>query len=307
MRKTCLDMIHRLAARDPRVVYVGSDPSAGTLKQMAADLPERFVIEGIAEANLIGMAAGMAMDGLMPFVHTIATFLTRRCLEQVAVDVCLHDLPVRLVGNGGGLVYAPLGPTHTAIDDVALFSALPGMTVVAAADADEMTRLMEASLDWPGPLYIRLGKGGDPVISRPEAGFAIGRAIPMRDGADVLMVSTGVMTGRALAAAERLAADGIGCAVLHAHTVKPFDAEQTVAMARGKRLVVSVEEHSRVGGLGAAVLDALAAAGSVGPTLRLALPDSFVHHYGSQDALLARFGLQPEGIASAVAQAIRRR
>jgi transketolase len=307
MRKTCLDMIHRLALTDPRVVYVGSDPSAGTLKQMAKDIPDRFIIEGIAEANLIGMAAGMAMDGLMPFVHTIATFLTRRSFEQVAIDVCLHELPVRLVGNGGGLVYAPLGPTHTAIDDLALFSALPGMAVVACADAAEMTRLMQASLSWPGPLYIRLGKGGDPVISRPEAGFAIGRAIPMRAGSDVLLVSTGVMTGRALAAAEMLAADGLDCAVLHAHTVKPFDAEQTVAMARGKRLVVSLEEHSRVGGLGAAMLDALAAAGPVPPTLRLALPDAFIHQYGSQDALLERFGLQPAGIAAQVTQATRRR
>ncbi|OAN45392.1 transketolase family protein [Magnetospirillum moscoviense] len=307
MRKTCLDMIHRLALTDSRVVYVGSDPSAGTLKQMAKDVPDRFIIEGIAEANLIGMAAGMAMDGLMPFVHTIATFLTRRCYEQVAIDVCLHDLPVRLVGNGGGLVYAPLGPTHTAIDDLALFSALPGMAVVACSDADEMVRLMQASLSWPGPLYIRLGKGGDPVISKEENGFAIGRAIPMRKGSDVLLVSTGVMTGRALAAAEILEADGIGCAVLHAHTVKPFDGEQTVALAQGKRLVVSVEEHSRIGGLGAAVLDALAASGPVPPTLRLALPDSFVHQYGSQDALLERFGLQPEGIAASITQAIRKR
>jgi transketolase len=307
MRKACLDSIHRLALADPRVVYVGSDPSAGTLKDMARDCPDRFIIEGISEANLIGMAAGLAMDGFMPFVHTIATFLTRRCFEQVAVDVCLHHLPVRLVGNGGGLVYAPLGPTHTAIEDLALFSALPDMTIVAVADAEEMRRLMEASLDWPGPIYIRLGKGGDPVISAAERGFAIGRAISMQDGGDVLLVSTGVMTGRALAAAAALAADGVACQVLHMHTVKPLDVETLADAAAGKRLVVSIEEHSRIGGLGAAVLGALSDAGVMVPVLRLGLPDAFVHQYGSQDGLLERFGLQPAGIAHAVRVYLERR
>ena len=149
---------------------------------MKKEFPSRYYMEGIAEANVIGMAAGMAMDGFIPYVNTIATFITRRCYEQVAVDLCLHDLPVRLIGNGGGYVYAPLGPTHQAIEDIAIMRALPHMTVTAVCDAEEMTRLMDATLDWPHPIYIRLGKGGDPVISKPERGFAIGKAIDMIDG-----------------------------------------------------------------------------------------------------------------------------
>ena len=167
MRKRCLDMVYTLAQRDERVVFIGSDLSPGLLGEMKKAYPARYYMEGVAEANIIGMAAGMAMEGLVPYVNTIATFITRRCYEQVALDLCLHDLPVRLIGNGGGYVYAPLGPTHQAIEDIAIMRALPNMTVAAVCDAEEMTRLMTASLEWPHPIYIRLGKGGDPIVSRP--------------------------------------------------------------------------------------------------------------------------------------------
>src|SRR5712691_2234737 len=224
MRKRSLDMVHALARRDERVVFIGSDLSPNLLGDMKKEYPQRYYMEGIAEANVIGMAAGMAMEGFIPYVNTIATFITRRCYEQVAVDLCLHDLPVRLIGNGGGYVYAPLGPTHQAIEDIAIMRALPNMTVTAVCDAEEMTRLMAASLDWPHPIYIRLAKGGDPVVSRPENGFAIGKAIDMADGAggeaQALLVATGVATASALEARERLAGQGLRCRLLHVHTVK---------------------------------------------------------------------------------------
>src|SRR6204780_2526697 len=196
MRATCQNMVYDLAKRDKRVIFIGSDLSPGLLADMKKEMPERWYMEGITEANVIGMAAGFAMEGYIPYVNTIATFITRRCYEQVAVDVCLHDLPVRLVANGGGTVYAPLGPTHLAIEDIAIMRALPNMTVVAVCDAPEMIRLMEQTLDWPKPIYIRLGKGGEPVVSRAELGFRIGRAIRMRpararDG--VALMATGVM------------------------------------------------------------------------------------------------------------------
>src|SRR5438093_263210 len=202
MRNTCLNMVYELAKRDPRVLFVGSDLSPGLLADMKRDMPERWYMEGITEANVIGMSAGLAMEGFIPYVNTIATFITRRCYEQVAVDLCLHNLPVRLIGNGGGLVYAPLGPTHLAIEDIAIMRALPNMTVVSVCDADEMNRFMEQTLDWPGPIYIRLAKGFDPIVSDAARGFAIGRAIVMREAApqrpNVLLVATGVATTRAL-------------------------------------------------------------------------------------------------------------
>ena len=309
MRNTCLSMVHSLARDDERVVFVGSDLSPGLLSGMQREMPDRYYMEGIAEANLIGMAAGLAMEGYIPYVNTIATFITRRCYEQVAVDLCLHNLPVRLIGNGGGLVYAPLGPTHMAIEDIAILRCLPNMAVVAVADAEEMKRLMRASLEWDGPLYIRLAKGGDPIVSRPENGFAIGRAILIRRAEtprSVVFMSTGIMTTNCLAAAEQLRAHGIDSSVLHVHTIKPLDEIAVVEHATGARLVVTVEEGVAIGGLGSAITDVLAAHGPrpVPQILRLALPDAFPHKYGVQNDLLAVYGLTPDQIRASVVRTL---
>jgi len=312
VRKRSLDMVYELAQRDDRVVFIGSDLSPGLLANMKKAYPDRWFMEGVAEANVIGMAAGMAMEGYVPYVNTIATFITRRCYEQVAVDLCLHDLPVRLIGNGGGYVYAPLGPTHEAIEDIAIMRALPNMTVTAVCDAEEMTRLMNATLDWPHPIYIRLAKGGDPVVSRPENGFALGKAIEMTNGAgaraDVLIVSTGVATTQALDAVKKLAQQGVPCRLLHIHTIKPLDADAIIEAARGARLIVTAEEHSVVGGLGSAVLETLADAGETIPRVkRLGIGDDFTHHYGSQKALMDMWGISADGIIAAVTEGLGKR
>ncbi len=181
MRQTCVDMVYELAKQDERVVFIGSDLSPGLLSKMKQEFPDRHYMEGVYEANIIGMAAGLAMEGYIPYVNTIATFISRRDYEQIAVDICMHNLPVRLIANGGGVVYAPLGPTHLATEDISIMRALPNMTVVAVSDAPEMVRFMKATLHWPQPIYIRLGKGGDEIVSREENGFAIGKTISMFD------------------------------------------------------------------------------------------------------------------------------
>jgi len=301
MRQTAMNAIYTLAQRDPRVVFIGSDLGAGTLAEMRERMPERFYMEGVSEQHIVGMAAGLAMEGYVPYVNTIATFLTRRCFEQIAIDVCLHDLPVRLIASGGGAVYAPLGPTHMAVEDLAMLRTLPNMTICAPVDADEMARLMDASLDLPGPLYVRIAKGGDPIVSRPEHGFRIGRAIAMRDGSDVTIVSTGIMTGHALEAAGILAASGIHAGVLHVHTVKPLDGDALAAAAGTSGLVVTLEEHTRIGGLGSAVAEFFADRGIRVGLLRLGLPDRFSHTYGSQHAVLEETGLTPAAVAASIA------
>jgi transketolase len=312
MRPTCVDKVFELAERDPRVAYIGSDLDPPLVKRMKQEMPGRAFMEGVSEQHIVGMSAGLAMEGFIPYVHTIATFITRRCYEQVAVDLCLHNLPVRLIGNGGGLVYAPLGPTHLAIEDIAIMRALPNMTVVSVCDADEMKRFMDQTLDWPGPIYIRLAKGFDPIVSRPELGFTIGKAIVMREaiGRDrVLLVSTGVATTRALDAATTLAAEGIECTVMHMHTVKPLDIEALLHHAGFARLIVTIEEHTLVGGLGSAVVDALIEhlPGAMPPVKRLGIPDVFAHKYGSQDQLMELYGLQPPAIAQTVRDGLQRR
>src|ERR1700730_2327624 len=210
MRPACVNKVFDLAKRDPRVVYIGSDLSPDLTERMKTEMPGRAFMEGVSEAHVVGMAAGLAREPFIPFVQSTLRFITRGCYDQVAVDLCLHNLPVRLIGNGGGLVYAPLGPTHLAIEDIAIMRALPNMTVVAVCDADEMKRLMDQTLGWPGPIYIRLAKGYDPIVSRPELDFRIGKAIVMREAAGpgprVLVVATGVATTRALEAADMLAA-----------------------------------------------------------------------------------------------------
>jgi transketolase len=312
MRNTCLNMVHELAKRDERVLFIGSDLSPGLLGEMKREMPHRHYMEGVTEANVIGMAAGLAMDGFIPYVNTIATFITRRCYEQVAVDLCLHNLPVRLIGNGGGLVYAPLGPTHLAIEDMAIMRVLPNMAVVAVCDAPEMIRFMELSLDWPSPIYIRLAKGGDQIVSRDSNGFTIGKAIPMRKARrrhPVALISTGVMTTNCLAAANLLEREGVDASVLHVHTVKPLDEAEILEHAAGARLVVTAEEGVAIGGLGSAVTDLLV--GQLGRSLpaimRLALPDAFPHKYGSQSDLFELYGLMPQQIAASVASALSKK
>jgi transketolase len=303
-------MVYDLAKRDKRVIFIGSDLSPGLLADMKKEMPERWYMEGITEANVIGMAAGLAMEGYVPYVNTIATFITRRCYEQVAVDLCLHELPVRLIGNGGGLVYAPLGPTHLAIEDIAIMRALPNMTVTAACDAKEMVRLMNCTLDWPHPIYIRLAKGGDPVVSREENGFAIGKAIPMvraRSRRSVVLMATGVMTTNCLAAADLLSKDGHDVSVVHFHTVKPLDEDAVLEFADGAELVVTVEEGTRIGGFGSAVTDVLVEKLGVAipPVLRIGLPDAFPHKYGLQEELFEVFGLAPAQIAARTVKSLK--
>ncbi len=308
MRETCLRGVYELAKRDERVVFIGSDLGADTLKDFRREMPDRYFMEGVSEAALVGMAAGLALEGRIPYFNTIGTFITRRCFEQVVDDLCLHNLPVRLLGSGGGLVYAPLGPTHQAIEDIAIFRAIPHMTIVAPADASEMTRLMAATLDWPGPIYVRIAKGGDPVITKDDGPFVIGRGVPLREGKDALLVATGVMGKACLDAADGLQARGVSCGVLHLPTVKPLDAEAILARADGTRAVVSVEEHTVIGGLGSAVAEVLAEGGLSGARrfARMGIPDVFADRYGSQASLLARFGLTTEGISEKVLSLLSR-
>jgi len=307
MRKTSLDMVYELARQDSRIFFIGSDLGIGTLKQFKAEMPGRYLMEGVSEANIVGVAAGLALEGKIVYINTIATFLTRRCFEQVALDLCLHNANVRLIGSGGGLVYAPLGPTHEAIDDIAIFRALPRMTIVAPADADEMRRLMPLTVDHSGPIYIRLGKGGDPIVSRAGVPFRIGQAISMREGSDALIVTTGVMLKPALDAAAGLEREGLETAVLHLPTIKPFDTAAVCEWADRVPVVVSVEEHTVIGGLGSAVAEAIAEANFDSPKRfrRIGLPDVFPDRYGSQASLMARYGLTADRIAETVQALVR--
>lgn len=302
MRKTSLDSVYQLAKVDPRVVFIGSDLGPGVLDGMKKEIPDRFFMEGVSEQHIIGMAAGLALNGFIPYINTIATFLTRRCYEQVALDLCLQDLPVRLIASGGGAVYAPLGPTHLAVEDLAIMRAMPNMAVIAPCDAEEMRRLMVASIDWPHPMYIRLAKGGDAVVSRPEQGFQIGKAILLREPGTGLFITTGVMTQLALKAIDKLSTEGIFCGLLHMHTIKPLDHTALLHWLPKVDAVVTVEEHTRIGGMGSAVLECCSdeMPEQAFKVVRIGIPDHFADQYGTQDTLLAHWGLTVDALCQSM-------
>jgi transketolase len=300
MRKTCLNCIYELAKADERVFFIGSDLGYGVLKEFRETIPERFFMEGISEACVVGMASGLAMEGKVVYVNTIATFLARRAFEQIVVDACLHDVPVRFVANGGGLVYAPLGSTHLAIEDLSALRCVPNLTILAPADAMEMAALMPLTLDWPHPIYIRLAKGYDPIVTPADARRAIGQAVVAASGGDVLFITAGVCLQRALEARELLGAKGLTAGVLHLPTIKPLDETAILDAVSAARVVITVEENTLQGGLGDAVAALLLESGlHQGRRFRrLGLPDLFPDAYGSQEELLRRYGLSADNLAA---------
>jgi transketolase len=296
MRNTSLNAVYDLAKESERVVFIGSDLGPGVLDSLKKDYPSRFFMEGVSEQHIIGMAAGLAMDGFIPYINTIATFLTRRCYEQVTLDLGLHNLPVRLIASGGGVVYAPLGPTHLAIEDIALMRSIPNMTVIAPCDAEEMKRLMPQTLSWPNPIYIRLGKGGDEVVSDPKHGFTIGKAILLKEPKHGLFITTGITTQIALQAAKMLEYDDFQAGVLHMHTIKPLDEAALAQWLPEVPTIVTVEEHLRHGGLGSAVLEF---ANDFLPEYssrirRIGFSDKFPEQYGTQNSLMGHLGITKE-------------
>ncbi len=307
MRSAFIDAIFELAAQDPRVAYIGSDLSPELMARMQAEMPGRAFMEGVSEQACVDMAAGMAMDGMIPWVHTIATFLTRRSFEQIAL-AAQQNLPVRLLGNGGGLIYSHLGPSHLALDDIALMRSIPNMTVICPCDAEEARQLALASKDYPGPIYFRVGWTQEPCLSPSEIFIGIPRLARQwiePSSASVLMVSTGSITAQAVDASELLINSGIWCRVLHCHTVKPLDLDGIVRASRDVELIVIVEEHSLIGGLCSAVADAANMTGALaltGATLMLGIgiPDVWPERYGTRDELLTIYGLQPDQIADRI-------
>ena len=299
MRENCLKQVFELAKTDERVVFVGSDLGVGVLSDFKKEIPSRFFMEGVAEQNLVGLAAGMAMEGRVVYLNTIATFLSRRCYEQVAVDLCLHNVNVRLIANGGGVVYAPLGPTHLAIEDIAIMRALPNMTIVAPADATEMIRFMKVSVDYPGPIYIRVAKGHDPIVTANVTGpFVIGEAVPMREGEEVLLATTGIGLQICLAAAEKLAAQGVKAAVLHFPTIKPLDVASLHSFSERASAILAVEEHTIIGGFGSAVAEYLSESDLLQSRKfkRVGIPDVFPSVYGDQNGMLKKYGVSADAV-----------
>jgi transketolase len=306
MRNAFAAEITDLAMADPRVVLLSGDIGNRLFDKFRDRCPGRFFNCGVAEANMIGVGAGMAMNGLKPVAYTITPFITTRCLEQIRVDICYHDVPVTVVGVGAGLAYASLGPTHHSCEDIALLRALPNMAVVCPGDPLEVRlALRDSIVNRSSGTYIRLGKKGEEVIHAAPPEFEIGKAITIRPGRDVCLLSTGNMLSEAMATADLLARTGRTAQVASFHTVKPLDTDYLRQVFRGFALVATMEEHSRLGGFGAAVAEWLSDQPlQRASLLRFGTEDKFLHESGEQEHARHHFGLTAQQMAEAIGRRV---
>lgn len=300
MRNSFADELTKVAAEDSRVVLLSGDIGNKLFDKFKDQNDARFYNCGVAEANMIGVAAGLALSGLRPFVYTITPFTTTRCFEQIRVDACYHRVPVVIVGTGSGLSYAELGPTHHSLEDLAILRTLPNMRVLAPCDSTELRLAIRAVLKDDNPTYIRIGKKGEPDIYKEPPTFKIGEAIIIRPGNDVALLSTGTMMAEAIKTSDQLAAHGISAEVVSFHTVKPLDPIYLEQVRQRFRLVVTVEEHSRIGGFGSAVAEWFAAKGTAVPLMGFATEDTFMHEVGSQEYARRKFGLTADNMVAGI-------
>ena|SRR5579872_1827242 len=301
MRAAFIRGLTAAARHDPRILLLTADLGYKIFDEFHREFPGRFFNVGVAEANMIGVAAGLAMGGMRPFVYSIAPFATLRCLEHIRNDVCYHNLPVTIVGVGGGYSYGPNGPTHHALEDIAVMRVLPKMTVVCPGDPVEAELAVHAVARQNGPAYLRLGRAGDPVVHREPPQFQIGQAIVLREGEDCTLISTGNTLPVAVEAADRLRAHSTNCRVLSMHTVKPLDDAALRLCARQTGAIFTIEEHSRIGGLGSAVAEWAVDNQLEGPTGCFAAPDDYARVTGSQAYCRERCGLTAEHVAQSIA------
>jgi transketolase len=295
-----------LGREDRRVVVLDADLSGSTKTALfAKEFPDRFFNAGIAEANLVGMAAGLAAGGMIPFASTFAVFATGRAFEQVRQSLAYPKLNVKVVATHGGITVGEDGGSHQSVEDLAIMRALPNMTVLCPADGPETAAAIRAAAAFQGPVYVRLGRSKVPVVFTGGCSFTIGRGATLLAGTDLTFVTTGLMTAQALAAAAILAEEGISARVVHLGTIKPLDIDLVLRAARETGAIVTAEEHSIIGGLGGAVCETLAESHPV-PVERVGLRDVFGQS-GTPEELLVHYGLTPAHLVEAAERVLQRK
>jgi len=301
MRNAFADEITQLAAKDERVVLLMGDIGNRLFDKYKAAYPDRFYNCGVAEANMISMAAGMAASGLRPVCYTITPFITYRVMEQIRLDLCYHHQPVTFVGTGAGLSYASLGATHHSLEDIGMLRLLPHLKVVCPGDAMELRGALRASLQQDDPLYLRIGKKGEPVIHDEVPALELGEALPIRSKGAIAILSTGNLLPSALTTSDLLANAGHAARVYSMHTVKPLGKGLLDRLFEECDIVATLEEHAVTGGLGGAVAEWMADHPKTkARLLRFGTPDEFMHEAGEQAHARKLFGLTPEQVVSRI-------
>lgn len=306
MRSAFFGAVTELARRDPRVMLLTGDLGFMAIERYREAVPLQFHNAGVSESNMVGMAAGLAMAGHHVFVYSIIPFITLRVSEFVRNDICYQGLPVTVVGVGAGYAYSNQGFTHHATEDLAIMRALPGLTVLAPADPPEVEACVELISRQAGPVYLRLGKAGEPRVHTEVPVVERGRALVLRKGTDATLMACGSIVAVALTAASKLAEQGVSAGVYSMVSVKPIDEPVIRHAAATARALATIEEHSIVGGLGSAVADVLASTRTHPPLLRFGFRETLVDRAGSHAHLLASHGVTADAIAQAVLQTLGR-
>ncbi len=300
MRNCFAKLMTKHAQDNDELVLLYADIGNRLFNKLKEIAPDRTINAGIAESNMASVAAGMAMSGFQPFIYTITPFTTSRNFEQIKVDIAYQNLPVTIVGTGSGMAYANLGPTHHSFEDIALMRVLPNMTIVCPADTYEFEALFPQILAHKGPVYLRIGKKNEPTVydSLPE--LKLGKFHSLTQGEKVSILSTGAMLPVATEAVSLLKEKGINAELISAHTVKPLDESYLSNATHKFDLIVTIEEHSRVGGFGSAVAEFFIDNQKTCPLLRFALPDTFMDKMHSQETARTRAGLNAENISETI-------
>lgn len=301
MRNAFADEITSLAGENEKIVLLPADIGNRLFDKFKEKFPDRFYNCGVAEANTISMAAGMALSGLRPVAYTITPFITTRCFEQIRVDLCYNNVPVIFVGVGAGFGYAPLGATHHSCEDIAILRVLPNMTVICPGDAFEVRAALRAALSHNGPVYMRIGKKGEQTVHTQVPDFKIGKAIIITKGTDVCLLSTGNMLPACAQVAKLLDKNGISAQLVSFHTIKPLDKELLADVFNKFSIVATIEEHSLLGGFGGSVAEWLADnPQQKAKLIRFGTQDEFLHKTGEQEYAREHFGLDSHSIAEKI-------
>jgi transketolase len=304
MRTAFINTLIKLAEKDDRVFLITPDLGFSVLEEFEKKFPDRFLNVGIAEADAIGIASGLALSGKVVYVYSIIPFVTMRPFEQIRVDVAYMNTNVRLVGVGAGLSYGAAGATHHSIEDIAIMRALPNMTVVSPSDPIEVEKLIEQSLDYKGPIYFRLAKKGEPAITQDIDDVKLGKVNFINKSIDskIVILFTGNASDIALDVCKKLLLKGVKSDIVSVHTLKPFDYETLDNALKEKQYIFTIEEHSIIGGLGSIVAEYIAESPFKPTFKRFALPDKYSHFVGSQNFIREKFGFTSENITKKIVE-----
>lgn len=305
MQSAYIGKLMELAERDSNVFHVLADSGTGYDEMFRRNFPGQIFNFGISEENMVAAAAGMATVGKIPFVFTAGAFLAYRSLEFIRDDICFQNLNVKIAGMGSGLAWSTLGPTHHTTEDVAMLRAIPNLMILSPATPVQASKCVEAAYAHPGPVYIRIGMNHEKEFYREEDVLTVGKNDVLAQGGDITVFVTGSVLEEVEEAVRMLSAEGVRANLVNVHTIKPFDAENVLRMAECSKLLVSVEEHNILGGLGSMIAEVLAEHGIGRRLCRIGLPDVFAEGYGTHKSVRAANGLDSASICGRIREAVR--